>query len=92
MNSNVDDLIKNLTPAIERKCSELRAARAERVRSRIFVLLCALAVLIPCALVFFGVSLTAMIALPLFMSVGVIFLLPVLISGKNFGKEAASYE
>ena len=47
MNSNVDRMISNLTPAIEQKCAELQTARKERLQSRLFVLLCAMAVLIP---------------------------------------------
>ena len=46
MNSNVDRMISSLTPAIEEKCEELQTARKERLQSRLFVLLCAMVVLI----------------------------------------------
>lgn len=82
MKSNVDRMIDNLTPAIEQKCEQLQNARKERLQSRIFVLLCAMVVLIPALLVFVGVSLTVLIAPLAFMSLSVVLLLPVLLTGK----------
>lgn len=92
MNSNVDRMIKNLEPAIEQKCEELRTARKERLQSRIFILLCIAAVLIPALLVFIGVSLTVLIAPLIFMALSVLFLLPVLLSGKAANKGEIVYE
>ena len=92
MKSNVDQMLENLAPDIERKCEELKTARKERLQAREFILLCAAAVLIPTGLVFAGVSLTALIALPVFMSLGVILLLPVLISGKAENQGGNAYE
>ena len=91
MNSNVDRMISNLTPAIEEKCEELQTARKERLQSRLFVLLCALVVLIPALLVFAGVSLTVLIAPLAFMALSVL-LLPVLLSGKAGNKGGGIYE
>lgn len=82
MKSNVDRMLDNLSPAIEQKCEELQTARKERIQTRIFVVLCAMVVLIPALLVFAGVSLTLLIAPLAFMSLSVILLLPVLLSGK----------
>lgn len=82
MKSNVDRMLDNLSPAIEQKCEELQTARKERIQTRIFVVLCAMVVLIPALLVFAGVSLTLLIAPLVFMSLSVILLLPVLLSGK----------
>ena len=90
MNSNVDRMISNLTPAIEQKCAELQTARKERLQSRLFVLLCAMVVLIPALLVFAGVSLTVLIAPLAFMALSVL-LLPVLLSGKA-GNKGGIYE
>lgn len=92
MNSNVDRMISNLTPAIEQKCAELQTARKERLQSRLFVLLCAMVVLIPALLVFAGVSLTVLIAPLAFMALSVLLLLPVLLSGKAGNKEGGIYE
>ena len=92
MNSNVDRMISNLTPAIEQKCAELQTARKERLQSRLFVLLCAMVVLIPALLVFAGVSLTALIAPLAFMALSVLLLLPVLLSGKAGNKGGGIYE
>lgn len=82
MKSNVDRMIDNLTPAIEQKCEQLQKARKEQLQSRLFVLLCAMVVLIPALLVFAGVSLTVLIVPPVLMSLSVILLLPVLLNGK----------
>lgn len=92
MNSNVDRMISNLTPAIEEKCAELQTARKERLQSRLFVLLCAMVVLIPALLVFAGVSLTVLIAPLAFMALSVLLLLPVLLSGKAENKGGGIYE
>ena len=92
MNSNVDRMISNLTPAIEQKCAELQTARKERLQSRLFVLLCAMVVLSPALLVFAGVSLTVLIAPLAFMALSVLLLLPVLLSGKAGNKGGGIYE
>lgn len=92
MNANVDRMIHNLTPAIEQKCEELHTARKERLQSRLFVLLCAMVVLIPALLVFAGVSLTILIAPLVFMALSVLLLLPVLLSGKAENQGGMVYE
>lgn len=92
MNSNVDRIINNLTPAIEQKCEELRSARKERLQSRLFILLCAMVVMIPALLVFAGVSLTILIAPLAFMVLSVLLLLPVLLSGKAGNQGGIVYE
>ena len=92
MNSNVDSMISNLTPAIEQKCEELQTARKERLQSRLFVLLCAMVVMIPALLVFAGVSLTILIAPLAFMALSVLLLLPVLLSGKAGNQGGIVYE
>lgn len=92
MNSNVDRMINNLTPAIEQKCEELQTARKERLQSRLFVLLCAMVVMIPALLVFAGVSLTILIAPLAFMALSVLLLLPVLLSGKAGNQGGIVYE
>ncbi len=92
MKAPVDRMMEDLTPAIEQKCAQLQAARRERLWSRLFVLLCAAVVLIPALLVFAGVSLTALIAPPAFMSLSVIVLLPVLLSGRTTNQGGTVYE
>ena len=57
-----------------------------------FVLLCAMVVLIPALLVFAGVSLTVLIAPLAFMALSVLLLLPVLLSGKAGNKGGGIYE
>ena len=100
MSSNVEGMIDRLTPAIEQKCEELRAARKQRVQSRIFVLLFAMGldfsfkklINVPALLVFAGVSLTVLIAPLVFMSLSVVLLLPVLLSGKTTHHGGNVYE
>ena len=64
----------------------------EWLQSRLFVLLCAMVVLIPALLVFAGVSLTVLIAPLAFMALSVLLLLPVLLSGKAGNKGGGIYE
>lgn len=92
MKSDVELMIDKLSPAIEQKCGELRAARKEKLLSRVFILLCAMAVLIPTLLVFAGISLVMLIAPIAFMSLSIILLLPVLLSGKAVNRGGIFYE
>lgn len=92
MDTKIDRLINNITPAIDQKCKELQAARKERLKTRVFVLLCAMVVLVPTLLVLAGVSLTIFIAPLVFMSLSVILLLPVLLSGKVTNQGETVYE
>ena len=92
MTSNVDRMLENLAPDIEQKCKELQAVRKERLQTRVFALLCAMIVIVPALLVFAGVSLTILIAPLAFMSLSVILLLPVLLSGKAANQGGIIYE
>ncbi len=92
MNSKVDKLIENLSPAIEEKCEELKKRRKEKAENILFAVLCAAVVLVPALLVFLGVSITLLIVIPAFMSVSVILLLPVLLSEQNKTKGGKIYE
>lgn len=92
MKTNVNQMIDNLTPAIEQKCEELQTVRKERLQSRIFALLCVMVVVVPVLLVLMGVSLTVLIAPFIFMSLSIILLLPVLLSGKAENQGGMIYE
>lgn len=92
MKADVERMIENLSPEIDKKCAELRAARKERLKARLFTLLCITVLLIPPVLVFAGVSLTLLILPPVFMSVSIILLLPVLLSGKPADEGGHLYE
>lgn len=92
MISDVDRMLENLAPDIERKCEELQAVRKERLQTRVFALLCAMVMIVPALLVFAGVSLTVLIAPLAFMSLSVILLLPVLLSGKTADQGGIIYE
>lgn len=86
MENNVDALLLKLAPEIEKKCDELKAARRERLKTRLFLLLCLLTVAIPTGLVFLGVSLTLLLIPVMLMCLSVIFLLPILLKqqGGNY--------
>ena len=92
MTSNVDRMLGNLAPDIDQKCEEIKAARKERLQSRAFALLCIMVAVIPALLVFAGISLTVLIAPLVFMSLSVILLLPVLLSGKAADQGGMVYE
>ena len=92
MTSNVDRMLVNLAPDIDQKCAEIKAARKERLQTRVFALLCAMVAVIPALLVFAGVSLTVLIAPLVFMSLSVILLLPVLLYGKTTDQGGMVYE
>lgn len=92
MTSNADKLIKNLSPEIEQKCKELQASRKEKMQSKIFALLCLAVTIIPALLIYAGFSLTLLIAPLIFMSLSVILLLPILISGKAENQGGKIYE
>ncbi len=79
MYDELERLLAALSPAIDIKCAQLRQARRERIRTRIFVLLCALAIVIPTAFAFFGVSLTVLVIPAAFMSAAVLALSPILL-------------
>lgn len=83
MNDNVEKAIYNLTPAIENKCNEIKAQRKEKLKSRIFVILCVLTVIIPTLLVFAGISLTMFILPIIITSLSVVMLLPILINNEG---------
>ena len=92
MTSNVDRMLVNLAPDIDQKCEEIKAARKDRLQSRAFALLCIMVAVIPALLVFAGISLTVLIAPLVFMSLSVILLLPVLLSGKAADQGGMVYE
>lgn len=92
MTPHAEHMLKNLAPDIKRKCAEIKAARKERLQTRVFALLCAMVAIIPALLIFAGVSLTVLIAPPVFMSLSVILLLPVLLSGRTENQGGITYE
>ncbi len=91
MKQNADTLITALAPEIDRKCEEIRTARRERKGAVLFTILCAMTVLIPTLLVLSGVSAAALIAPIVFMSICVILLLPILLSGRGSDVGGGAY-
>lgn len=79
MNNDANKLIASLTPQIEEKCAEIKQSRGEKSALRLFMLLCAAVVLIPTLLVFFGISITALLIQAAFITVAFLALSPILI-------------
>lgn len=75
-----EKLIQNLTPSIDKKCAEIKSERKDRILTRLFVLMCISAVIIPVLFVILGISLAIFVAPILFMCVCVIVLLPAIIN------------
>lgn len=92
MKQNADKLIQNLTPEIDKKCDEIKAIRREKIQSRLFIILCAIIIVVPALLIFFGFSLTVLIAPILFMSLCVIMLLPIMLNGQIAQRGGKNYE
>lgn len=80
MNSKADKMIAMLSPEIDRKCEEMKQARREKARVRLFVLLCVAVVIIPTMFVFFGLSLTSLLTPVAFMGIALLILSPILIN------------
>ncbi len=83
----VDVLLQVLEPAIEEKCAEIRQKKRESFMTKIFISVAVLMLTVPATLVFFGVSVFAILMPILF--VGAVFLAasPILM-----GKGAESIE
>ncbi len=92
MNQKVDELICELTPAINEKCDELIKKRKAVIQLRLFIALCILTVTVPTSLVFAGISLTLIIVPVVFMSLCVLLLLPVLLSNHEKEQGGNLYE
>lgn len=92
MNSDVDRMLRNPEPAIRQKCEELQTVRKERLQARIFMLLCAMVLLIPALLVLAGVSLAVLVTPLIFMALSVLLLLPTLLSGSAANSGGIVYE
>ncbi|MCH3973192.1 MAG: hypothetical protein LKE53_10645 [Oscillospiraceae bacterium] len=76
---NAQKMISLLTPEIDRKCEQIQQARKEKTQVRLFVLLCAAALIIPTVFVFFGISLAAILTPVLFLAAAFLLLSPILI-------------
>lgn len=85
MMNNADTLITALSPALDRKCAELRQARREALHFRLFVLLCALVVLIPTVFVILGIGLVVLLIPALFTAAAFLILSPILINQQGGG-------
>lgn len=81
-----EKVIQNLTPSIDKKCTEIKAERKDKILTRLFVLMCVFAVIIPVVFVIFGISLAIFITPVLFMCACVVVLLPAIIN-VNGGKK-----
>lgn len=68
-----DILISSLAPEIDKKCTEIRNKKSEKLLTRIFILISAAFLIIPTILIFFGIS-------PVTIFIPVIFISAVLLA------------
>ena len=83
----VDVLIKALEPEIDKKCIQIKQKKNDRLLTVIFMVISAVLLFVPAALVFFGIRLYT-VFIPIVFAAAVLLLAsPVLVS-----KGAESYE
>lgn len=78
MTKECDMLIKQLSPQINEKCSEIKRQRKEKVLSRLFAALCMLAIIVPTMFVFFGFNLVTLAVPIIFAAVSFLLLCPII--------------
>lgn len=79
MDNGAEKMIAVLSPEIEKKCSALKEERKMKIYSRLFMLMCFFAIVIPTLFVLFGFSLTLLIVPVIFMGIAFLLLSPILI-------------
>lgn len=77
---DAETLIVALSQAIDQKCDEIRAAHREKRQAGIFLVLCAMVIMIPTIFVLLGISLVILLIPALFTAVAFLILSPILIS------------
>ncbi len=88
MDNNINELLCKLDDEIDRKCFEIKQKNRNRLLQLVFVVACALFVLVPIILVFAGVSLwTFCIPAILFLMICFCILSPLVFSNKLGGVE-----
>lgn len=80
MKTDAERMIAVLSSAIDMKCAEIKEKRTARNGTKIFVLLCIAAILIPTLFVFFGFNLMTLIIPVIFIAVAFLILSPILIN------------
>jgi|GEM_PF-3517173 len=89
MEDNAEKMIRLLSSDIDRKCVQIKEERNSKLCLRLFVLLCAAAVIVPAIFVAFGVSLFILIIPAAFMAVAFLLLSPIIIGqqgGHDYGE------
>lgn len=80
MDMQAEKMIAALSPEIDEKCAGIKEAKAEKLQSRIFMIMCILAVILPAVFVFFGISLSFIIVPIIFITAAFVILSPIIIS------------
>ena len=55
-NERCENMLKRLTPDIEMKCQQIRENKHEKFMARLFAILCAMVLIVPCVLIVVGIS------------------------------------
>ncbi len=86
MDHNLDQLLNSLDDEMDKKCFELRQKRTEKFLQRLFMIICAFLVIVPCMLVFAGINLwTLCMPAVLFFVISLGVLSPLLLNSNPGG-------
>ncbi len=79
--NGADRMIKILEPEIERKCTEIRRKRHERLAACMFVAIALLLLIVPALLVYFGLGILLLLVPAAAAAAAFLILSPVLFRG-----------
>ena len=77
---NVDILISALEPEIDKKCSEIKRKKSERLLTKVFIWVSGLMLIIPALLIFFGIGLITVFVPIVFTGAVFLAVSPILMS------------
>lgn len=78
MNEHAEKTLAALATEIDSKCLQIQQARMERLQLRLFLCLCAAALLIPTLFVFYGLNIVTLLVPISFISTALLLLSPLL--------------
>lgn len=80
MNKNLEKLLCNLEPEINKKCFEIKEKKREKMMQRLFILASILLLIIPSLLIIIGISILSMlIGIVSFTQITLVVMLPLAI-------------
>lgn len=80
MDKNLEKLLCNLEPEIDKKCFEIKEKKREKMMQRLFILISILLLTIPSLLIILGISIFSMlIGIVCFILIALVVMLPLAI-------------